>query len=202
MRNPRKNLLIAALLIALPLAACAVPEEDVRNAENALEQATEAEAPVYAPEAFAAARDTLGAAKAEIAAQREKVLVTRSYDDARALLAEAEEQAVAAQETAAEEKERVRFEASQSLESARSGVDDLRGLLTELAECPRQPKGFSGDLERLAGQADAIEDELATAQDTFDAGDLHTASAAASAVLERIEALSADLTSAKEKIRC
>ncbi|MDX1642724.1 MAG: hypothetical protein R3244_00055 [Thermoanaerobaculia bacterium] len=202
MRTRQTGTLVAALLLLLPLTACAPPEEEITAAENAVAEAEAAEAPTYAPEAWSEAMETLTAAKTEIETQKAKNFVTRSYKDARELLAQAEQKGRAAVTAAAEEKARATEAAREALDTARQGMEEIRTLLAELAECPRQPKGFKKDLELLAGQADAIEAELASAQQTFDDGDIYGATDAAAAVQEQIDGLTADLTSAKEKIGC
>ena len=68
-----------ALVLAVGLAGCAkVPTEKVTAAETAISAAMSAEAQIYAPQAMAAARDSLNAAKAEIAQE-----VARAKEDLR-----------------------------------------------------------------------------------------------------------------------
>lgn len=202
MRFTRNHLLLATLMLLLPLAACAPPEEEIQTAETALDDAQAAGAQTYAPETWNEAQQTLEAAKTEIEVQQAKNFITRSYQDARELLAQAEEQASAAVNAAAEEKARVREEARSAIDMARQSLTDVRDQLDELAECPRQPKGFTKDLELLAGQTDGIEAELASAQQAFDEEDFYGASEVAAAVQDQIDALSAELTNAKETIGC
>lgn len=202
MRTKKSVVLLIALSIVVSLTACSPPEEEIQAAESAADKAKAEDAETYAPDAWADAQQTLDAAKAEIEKQNDKNFITRSYKDARELLAQAEQKANAAASAAAEERARARDAARNALDTARQGLADVRGLLDELAECPRQPKGFKKDLELLAGQADAIEAEIGNAQQTFDDGDLYGASDAAAAVQERIDSLSAELTAAKEKIGC
>lgn len=202
MKKTNSYATLAAIALGFALTACAPPEEEIEAAETAVAEAEAAEALTYAPEAWGEAVEALEAAKAEIQTQEAKNFITRSYQDARELLAQAEEKARAAVTAAAEEKARGTEAAREALEMTRQGLEEIRGLLDELAECPRQPKGFKKDLELLAGQADAIEAELAGAQQTFDDGDIYGATDAAGAVQDQIDALTADLTSAKEKIGC
>jgi len=190
------------LPIALALVACEPPEEEIEAAQTAFEEARASEAATYAPTKWALAQRTLDAATLEVETQTEKPRVARRYEEAIELLAEAAKQARAARSEATDEIAQLQSERSAALDSAGSGFDAARTVLASLDACQRRPKGFSRDLEVLDGQAEAIEVELLSVQGTFDGEDLYVAVEAANAIQERIDALSTDLMSVKEKSGC
>jgi hypothetical protein len=111
------SLSIVILCLSLPaVTGCGrVPEAAVEAARAAVAEAVKAEAPLYAPDAYARAEDSLKSLDGEIAAQAKKSAISRSYKLAAAR---------AAQATAA---------ARQAVTDAAAGREDMRASLGRLA---------------------------------------------------------------------
>lgn len=150
-----------ALVAAASLSACAKPPaEAIALADEARQGALSAGAEEYAPEALNAVSEAKAALDAEIAAQGEKMSLTRSYKHAEELAMEyqtAADQATAAATTA---KENARTEATNLIAEGRTALEEVRTLL---ASAPRG-KGSRADLAAMGADLDAAAASLTEAE--------------------------------------
>lgn len=191
------------LLTALAAWGCAEPPEaEVAAAREALTAAETAEAQTWAPEAYQEAQAAMDAANAEISAQAEKFAMTRSYDEAERLVAEAQAKAEAAQQAAAEGEEQARVEAETALQTARTSLDQAATLLGEVEACNRRPKGFETDVVALRASLGGLEAQYGEARTACESGDHLAGGSAAGAVGTAATTLVTDLDAAKTRLGC
>ena len=204
MLERRRLVLGASLVLAVGLlGACAkLPQAEIDQAQATLKAAGDAEAPIYASEAWSTAQKSMNAATAEIEAQNAKFALTRSYKNAQTLLATAQQDAAAAQEAAVEGKELAKAEVEQAVAEIEAGFAQADELLQNLATCPRRPKGFASDLELLRGNVDGLRGQLPDVQSTAAQERYLEAKSLAQELLGQVETVLADLESAKAKIGC
>lgn len=202
----KRTLWLTALVLMTAVVAmggCAKPPDaEVEAARQALASADTAQASTWAPEAHQEAQAAMDAVQTEINAQAEKFALSRSYDEAKRLVAEAQAKAEAAQQAAIEGKDAARNAAQEALASGRATLDQAAALLTEVEACKRRPKGFETDLAALRATLEGLEAQHAEAQAAFDGGDYQQAQAGAEAVQYAAGTLVTDLENAKTKLRC
>jgi chromosome segregation ATPase len=202
----KRTLWLTALVLVTAVVAmggCAKPPEaEIEAARQAMASADTAEAQTWAPEAYQEAQAAMDAVQTEINAQAEKFALTRSYDEAKRLVAEAQATAEAAQQAAIEGREAARNAAQAALETGRATLEQASTLLTELEACKRRPKGFETDVAALRATLEGLQAQHAEAQAAFDGGDYQQAQAGAEAVQAAAATLVADLENAKTKLRC
>ncbi len=195
--------LVVVLGLGLVLTGCAKPPvEAIEKARTGLTSLDAVEASVYAPDALAKARQAIEAVDAEVAVQEAKFALVRSYEKTNQLIAAAEQEAQAANAEAVAGKERARAAAETAIAGLQTSLDQARTLLTELAACPRKPKGFKEDMELLQGSMAALELLLPEAQQALSADRLFDAEAKATAAQSQVATLITDLEGAKTKIKC
>lgn len=145
----------------LLLTACAQPPEtELQTAEEALRQAREAEADVYAPEQLEAAQQAFESARSEIEAQSQRFSPLRSYGSARELLEAATRGAQEAAVGAREKREEAQREAEALQEEASSALQEAEAALRQ---APRRGKGAQADIA-------ALRQDLESAQSAYDQG--------------------------------
>jgi hypothetical protein len=194
-----KNLLrvwgLSMALGLLVLGCAKVPQEAVTSARSAVDSARVAEAPLYAPEQFRAASDSLEAAMTEIEKQNSKNMFTRKYDLAEQRLISARGLAESSVRMAAENKARVMAESAESITMLEAAIVEAKALIE------KAPRGKDGAavLEAMKGEIAAVEQALATATASRAAGDFFGARDTARAATETVKAISAELTTAIEK---
>jgi hypothetical protein len=170
----RIGVLVFSLAVALIMAGCAKPPENLLlQATAALQAAQNAGAAKYAPDAWAAAQQALDEFKAELAAQAKKFSLFRSYGKARSL-----------GEAALKAADRARDEAlaqKKLASDAQTAVVELRRLLqsarNRLAALPRT-RGL--DAAELRTMLDSAGRQLDRAQADLTAGSYDEALATAS----------------------
>lgn len=188
--------ILCVLGLALFLTSCAkAPQEEVDQANQALQAAREAEADKYAAEQFNAAQDSLDAATAEIESQNSKMAFTRNYDEAKRLLASATSNAQAAADASGSNKNQARVEAEELIAQAQATVAEAKGLIT------KAPKGKEGKaaLEQIQADLSSVETLITEASDALNAGDFFTAREKARTASDRANALSQELKDAIAK---
>lgn len=201
----KRILYLTALVLvtaAVAMGCASPPEAEVEAARQALTTADTSEAQAYAAEAYQEAQAAMDAAQTEIDAQAEKFALTRSYDEAKRLVAEAQAKAEAAQQAAVAGKEAARTEAQAALESGRASLEQASTLLTEVEGCRRRPKGFETDVAALRANLEGLQTQHQEAQAAFDGGDLVQAKTGAEAVQGAASTLVADLENAKSTLGC
>lgn len=194
---------IAVLALAFLFVACQKPPQlELDAAKQALDGVKAAEAQKYAADQLAGVESAFQAAEAEIATQNEKFALFRNYDNAKKLLAEVGTKAEAARAAAVEGKEQARAAAQAALDGAKAALAAATTQLAELGACPRKPKGFKEDLEALQGQLDGFTAQAGSLDSSFASEDFKGTVTQAESLTQQIQTLAADLTAAKEKIRC
>jgi hypothetical protein len=154
----------AAFVAVASLSACSKPPaEAIALAEEAQQGAIAAGAQDYAPEALNAVTEAKAALDAEIAAQGEKMSLTRSYKQAETLAAAYKTAADQATTAANAAKEQARNEATTLITESRTALEEVRALL---ASAPRG-KGSRADLAALGADLDAAATGLTEAEDAL-----------------------------------
>ncbi len=185
--------LVMGVALLAALSGCASkPEQEITSAEQALDKARVAEADVYAKDEFEKAQQTLEAAKAEIAAQDDKFALTRSYDEAKKMLADAQQQADGLVAKAQANREAARVAAEEALKQAQQSLEAAQAALKTA------PKGKDTKAELEAMQADlqAAQDSLITAQQNLEAGKYIEATNAANALKQKADNVTTEVQQA------
>jgi hypothetical protein len=189
---------ILALGIALTIAGCAkAPQTEISEAKHALEQAQNAHAPDYAPEAWNAAKDAEAKLDAELAAQEQNWALVRKYDQARDYAKLAKEQADLAAQQAVTGRDQAKADAEALLSQAR---EESKNASAALAAAPRG-KGTEADLASLKTDNDGIESMLEETQRMIDSGDYLGAKTKAQAALDAAKRIETEIDEAKSRRR-
>jgi hypothetical protein len=183
---------IAAL--GLVLAACSqMPTVDVDAAKHALDEARNAQAADYAPQAWTAAQDADAKLEAELDAQSQKWAALRSYSVARQLAVDTKAAADRCRDEAVAGKEKAKDEASTLMAQAR---EESSRANAAVSSAPRG-KGTEADLASLKTDATSIDTTLQDMQRAFDAGDYINAKVKAQAAIDAAKRIEAEIETAK-----
>jgi hypothetical protein len=183
--------LVFALLV---LVSCAkAPEQEIQNANTAIETARASEAEDYAPDAFAIAMDTLTAAMAAKEEADGKFALFRSYSKSKELFIRAEALANEAQVTAQTEKERVRMEAEGLLTPAKALLDSAD---VALKKAPKG-KGTKAEIELITQDLNATKAEYDGAKLDYDAGKYKAAKTKLEAVMQKTRSIMDEISKAR-----
>jgi hypothetical protein len=190
--------LIAVGLVSILalLSGCAkAPQQVVDAANAALQAAEEAQANLYVPDLYNAAKDSLNAAMEEINAQGSKFALTRNYGRAQQLLEAATKAATDAQAAVAAKKDEVMAEAQNLKTQAEAAVEETKKLLA------KAPKGKEGKevLEQMQAELSGAETALTEATSAMDSGDFIGARDKVKAALEKANSLNQELADAISK---
>jgi hypothetical protein len=189
--------------LVLLLAGCAkAPTQEIEAAQSAFAEAEAADAASYAPEQWQAAQTTFNAAQAKIEEQNGKLGLTRSYDEAKELLAQAATEAAAARDAAAGGREAARTGGEAALGAVETSLANAQTLLGDLDRCPRKPKGFAVDLAELRGKVEGLGTQAADARTSLGQERYLEAKTMAEAAQSEAAALVGDLQSALGKLGC
>lgn len=192
------NTLLAAAVLALPLAGCAqVPQSDVDAAQKALDAAKTAQAPDYAPDAWNAASDAQAQLDTELKAQEGRNALFRSYGKAKTLAGQVKTQADQAAQAAVTAKEQAKTEVAGLIEQAKGEYDKAQKAL---ATAPHG-KGTEADLASMKSDATTIETTLSDMQKAFDSGDYLTAKSKAQAAISSAQQIEKEIDNAKTQRR-
>lgn len=161
--------LAAGLVALLICAACGTPlEKKLSVAEAALEAARRAEAPLYAPEAYARATQALETARAEVQKQARTSWLSKDDDVALALVASAKAAGREAVTQAIWNRDDARLETEVLINGARKEIASARHAFDGSAATEPPTDALEQDLERAEGR-------LFEAQRAFDQGDYRDA---------------------------
>lgn len=191
----RVSSLMVVLAGMLVLSCSELPTAELEIAEQAVLAAQNAEAEQYAPEIYREALDTLNFAKAAIAEQSGRFAILRSYSKSRSLLASAERLATDAVSQAVEEKEQVKAETYQQLESTAMLLASVR---EEFSSAPTG-KGTKADIELIKSDIAAAEQMLNDASLNFNEGRYIVAQTKLAAATDRLDRVMSDILAAKKK---
>lgn len=184
MRNP--IVLVLAITSIAGLLACGRGvQRDLVETEQAVAQARAVQADVYAPERFQEAEDSLSKARIAMEAEREKFLLSRSYDGARTLLESAKQAAYRAFYEAKSRMDMAREETTEVLRAANSSLERARASLAKAFEMD----GTTVDLDVLEEEIAELEATLADAERDLKTGNFCEAREKAESVISSAETL-------------
>jgi hypothetical protein len=191
----------STIVLVIGLAGCASPPQaEIDAAKAAVSAAESAEASKYAADAWNAANAAMDAANNELATQDAKMGLTRSYEEAKKLLADASAKASQAQEAAVAGKAQAKTDAETTLQGAKDALQQATTVLTELEGSRRKPKGFTADLTALRGSLDGLYAQVGEVESGIAAEDFLGAKAKAEALKSQADTLLADLQGAQAKL--
>lgn len=191
------------LLLALTVVACQeVPQVDIDAAKATVTDAQAKEADKYAQAELSAAQEAVRALDAEVAVQAEKFALFRNYEQTQKLIADVKAKAETAAKAAVDNKAKAKAEAEAAVAAASTEVDAAKAAVESLGSCKRKPKGFDADVDALKGRADSLASEVEGVKGAISSEDFQGATARANSVKDQAAALTADVTAAKEKIKC
>jgi hypothetical protein len=192
----RKQMDLFLQVILVGLVSCAqAPERELTEAMQVLEQARAVEADLYASETFQEAEDTLTMAQAEIEAQAENSILSRSYDEAARLLESAKLASSRAVYEAKSGKEQARQDAEAAISDARATLESSQASLAKA----RPSNQTRDELESMKADLDALQAALAEAQIEFETGNYIDARNKAEMVLAETTIIRQDVGNASKK---
>jgi len=154
-KSSSRIVLVSMVVLSFALfAGCTKPPtEEMTKAEKALEEAKQKEAPVYVPDLFKKAEESLIKAKAYI--------TEKKYKEAKPVAIETEtlgRQAIAGIEAA---KVKIKTEAEQTIQDVQKSVDDLKALVAGV----EKNKKLAAAREEVQGVIAKWETDLATVKE-------------------------------------
>ncbi len=189
----RTAMTVVAILAMAAFAACArIPTAEIEKADSALASAKDADAAVYAPEAWNEAQDADARLRAELDAQAQASALSRSYTMATSLAEETRSAAEMAASEATSGKEKARTEASALI----SESETLLASLKERFDKAPKGKGTAVDLAALRSDAGSVEAELAAAKQALEEGRFMDARDKAASSRQRLESIKTELDNA------
>ena len=178
-------ILIVPGLVAMLASACAEAPTVTVEAARARLEAVASEGQVYAPQEYAAARDTVESLDAELQAQADRFALTRSYDRVVQLAAEVETAADTVEAAIETEKERLRTETRGLIADTEAALDDARPGIDELDE---------EDAAELRADVEDVESSLAAVETALQLGELADAHQGAQSALVAARDIGRSLT--------
>jgi hypothetical protein len=189
---------VCGLLVVFVLAGCAKqPTDDMNAAQKALEDLKAAGGEKYIPEESKKVADTLAAAQEEIKTQDGKFFLTRNYDKAKQMLAQAIADSEKVKGDVAAKKEEAKTNALAAQEAATASVKEAAALL---AKAP-MGKGSRADIEALKGDLKGLEDGLPELQQLIGQEDYLAVIDKAKAIQEKADAVSNQVKEAMQKVK-
>ena len=189
---------VCGLLVVFVLAGCAKqPTDDMNAAQKALEDLKAAGGEKYIPEESKKVADTLAAAQEEIKTQDGKFFMTRNYDKAKQMLAQAIADSEKVKGDVAAKKEEAKTNALAAQEAATASVKEAAALL---AKAP-MGKGSRADIEALKGDLKGLEDGLPELQQLIGQEDYLAVIDKAKAIQEKADAVSNQVREAMQKVK-
>ena len=202
----RRNKVVVGLavvgLMFLAVGCAKPPQQELDGVKAGMSAAESAEAPKYAADAWDRAQQAMNAVNAEVEAQNAKFALFRSYSKAKELIAAANQSATEAKDAGVAGKEAAKNAAQAAMDAAKASLDAANALYTELGDCKRKPKGFSKDMEMMKGNLDSLAAQVTGIDSAFASEDYFGAKSQAESLKGQVDALAADMQSAKEKIKC
>jgi len=187
------SLLILTVLI---VGGCAKPpSEQLEAAEQAVKEAQQSGANLYAPEEYAKLEGTLAAMKQEAAEQDDKFPLFKDYGKAEQLAASTSTDAARIKTEAGQKKEEAKAAALQAQQVAQEAVSSTLQLVA------KAPVGKDrAAIEAIRTDAEALQASLAQVQTALDREDYPAAQAQAKAIDEKSRAVSSEIQAALAKV--
>jgi hypothetical protein len=193
MKGLTKNLVLV-LAIALVLAGCKQPTQQINDAKAVIEDVTKAGADKYAADELKKLNDDLTAALDEVAAQDKKFF--KKFGTAKEMLAKVKTDADALKAALPAKIEAVKNAAIQLQGEAKAAIDEAKALL---AKAPTG-KGTKKDIDALKADLAGAETAFAEIQAALDSLDYIAAADKAKSVKEKAVAISDQVKAAIEKV--
>jgi len=184
------------LFVSLIATGCAKPpSEQLEAAEQAVKEAQQSGANLYAPEEYAKLEGSLAAMKKEAAEQDGKIGLLKDYGKAEQLAASTSTDAARVKTEAAQKKEEARTAALQAQQVAQEAVSSTLQLVA------KAPVGKDrAAIEAIKNDAEALKSSLAQVQTALDKEDYPAAQAQAKAIDEKSRAVSSEIQNALAKV--
>lgn len=191
-----RHLLFSIMSVCILTAGCAQPPADqINGAEQAVKDAQQSGAPTYAANEYAKIEGLLAAMKQEVAEQDGKFALLRDYGKAEQLAATTKAEAERVKADAAQKMEEAKSAAVQAQQAAQATVKSTLGLVA------KAPAGKDrAALESIKTDAEALKASLNDVQMMIDKGDYLGAQTKAKAIQDKGEAVSHEIETALAKI--
>lgn len=164
------------------------PQAELDAAQAALDAARQAQADVYAPDAYTRAKNTLADARAKVEQS--------DYEAAKTAAVQAKEQAEQARSLAGTNKQQMMTDAQNIANRVSTGLGDAR---TALDSAPRG-KGADDDLDQLRGDLSQAEASLSDARNSLNSGNAKAALEQATAADNKLSSVQSAVQVAMQKI--
>lgn len=195
MKRKMSYILLGLLIITLITSCAKKPENEIKEAEGAVNTVISEGLGKYAPEDEKKLKDQLSAAMDEIKTQEGKTF--KNYDKAKQMLADVKKSAEEMKSALPQKKEQAKQNALQAQEEAKKSVGEAKKLL---AKAPRG-KGTAADIEALKGDVKGLEESLNEVQSLIDKEELIEAANKAKAIKEKADGVSNQIKEAMEKVK-
>ncbi|MDH5640016.1 MAG: DUF4398 domain-containing protein [Nitrospira sp.] len=184
------------ILVSLIATGCTKPpSEQLEAAEQAVKEAQQSGANLYAPEEYAKLEGSLAAMKKEAAEQDGKFGLFKDYGKAEQLAASTSTDAARVKTEAAQKKEETRTAALQAQQVAQEAVSSTLQLVA------KAPVGKDrAAIEAIKNDAEALKSSLAQVQTALDKEDYPAAQAQAKAIDEKSRSVSSEIQNALAKV--
>jgi len=180
--------LLTVILLALFLAGCDdVPQQEIDEANAALDAAKKAGADKYVPAKYNAAKQALD--KAMAAVKEEESAMFSNFDDAKSLLATAKTAAEDAAKAVPAKKEEVKGEAEVLLGQIPAGV---KAAMDAWKRAPRG-KGTREALQQIKAEIEQADADQAEVKTAIDNGDFLTAKQKAQSISKKLQSIQSEL---------
>ncbi len=194
MKGLTKNLVLV-LAIALVLAACKQPTQQINEAQAVIDEIAKAGADKYAAAEFKTLSDDMKAAQDEIAVQDKKFF--KKFGTAKDMLAKVKTDAEALKAALPGKIDAAKNAAIAIQAEAKTAIDEAK----ELLEKAPKGKGSKKDIEALQADLAGAETAFAEIQTAFDAADYLGAADKAKSVKEKAVAVADQVKAAIEKTK-
>jgi multidrug efflux pump subunit AcrA (membrane-fusion protein) len=178
------------------------PTETAAAADSAFEALTAAQADLYAAAEFEEAQAALAAARAELAVQNGKSAISRRYKEAEALFEQARTLSESALTTSQSGRAAAEASANEAIALTRSRISQSTNLIEMVRACPRRAKEITADTALLEGKIDGFVSAMPTLESMISEANFLGAHSEATSLIEQLDAINGDLTSALDKLGC
>lgn len=193
----KKHFWILVLIPSLLLAGCGKPpDQEISQANEAMQAATAAQAEVYASAEQAAAQEAMSKAQTEVEAQNAKFVLFRNYGQAKTLYAAAIEESNRAKESAIVNKEVVKNEAITLIAEAKTSVDDAAKALKT---APRG-KDTKAELDAMNADLSSLQSMLPELDNAMIGENFMDAKNKAQSIKEKAMSIQSEVQEAKAKM--
>lgn len=193
----KKYFWISIVVVGLMFSGCAKPpEQEMQQADEAMNAAVAVQADVYAPTEQALAQDATSKAQAEVEAQKAKFVLFRSFSQAKSLYAAAIEASNKAKDAAIVNKEAVKAEATTLIAEAKAATDEAG---KSLRSAPRG-KDTKADIDAMNADLGSLTSQLPELDDLMSKESFMDARNKAQAIKEKAMSIQSDVQAAKEKM--